>query len=257
MSRLPCTRAESVRIGRDGPADRDRSRAVALLRRLRDSEAALARDDGRAPEVAGLLRELVLAVRELAGTRWITARAASPAIAAFMALDRMPRPPALADLDRVLAVVLQARFPVRNGPLPLADVRRRPRRPAARHGFAVMSRSASATSGTAGPQDGQWPSRAAMPTPTGLAPGAWSAGWVAKPDVGLFFQQGNGEELPFDGPEAAQGTLVGLLGQLGHVRWGGRGRGPAGRWRTVPRRTGPGRMTGGSRHLAAHPGRYG
>jgi hypothetical protein len=67
--------------------------------------------------------------------------------------------------------VLQARFPVRNGPLPLADVRRRPGRPAARHGFAVMSRSASATLGTAGPQDGQWPSRAAMSTPTGLS--AW------------------------------------------------------------------------------------
>jgi hypothetical protein len=106
MSGLPYTRAESARIGRDGPGDRDRSRALALLRRLRDSEAAL---------------------------------------------DRMPQPPALADLDRVLAGMLQARFPVRNGPWPLASARRLPGRPAARHGFAVMSRSASATLGTAGP----------------------------------------------------------------------------------------------------------
>jgi hypothetical protein len=151
MSRLPCTRAESVRIGRDGPADRDRSRAFALLRRLRDSEAALARDDGRAPEVAGLLRELVLAVRELAGTRWITARAASPAVAAFMALDRMPQPPALADLDRVLAGVLQARFPVRNGPWPLASVRRLPGTASGAARLRSHVAVASGSLGTAGP----------------------------------------------------------------------------------------------------------
>jgi hypothetical protein len=151
MSGLPCTRAESARIGRDGPGDWERNRVLALLGRLRDSEAALARDDGRAPEVAGLLRELVLAVRELAGTRWITARAATPAVAAFMALDRMPHPPALADLDRVLAGVLQARFPARNGASPLADVRRRLGWPAARRGFAVISRPAGGALGTAVP----------------------------------------------------------------------------------------------------------
>jgi hypothetical protein len=144
MSGLPCTRAESARIGRDGPGDWERNRVLALLGRLRDSEAALARDDGRAPEVAGLLRELVLAVRELAGTRWITARAATPAVAAFMALDRMPHPP-------VLAGVLQARFPARNGASPLADVRRRLGWPAARRGFAVISRPAGGALGTAVP----------------------------------------------------------------------------------------------------------
>ncbi len=40
MSRFPRTRAECVRICQDGPGDRDRSRALTLLKRLRDSEAA-------------------------------------------------------------------------------------------------------------------------------------------------------------------------------------------------------------------------
>jgi hypothetical protein len=150
MSGLPCTRAASARIGEDGPGDRDRSRAAALLKRLRDSEAALARGDDRAPQVPGLLRELVLAARELAGTRWITARAANPAVAAFIALDSMPQPPAPADLDQVLAGLLQARFPERNGPLPLPHVQRLPGRPAAPRGLAVVPRPASGILGTAG-----------------------------------------------------------------------------------------------------------
>ncbi len=124
MSRFPCTRAECVRICQDGPGDRDRSRALTLLKRLRDSEAALARDDERAPAMLALLRGLVLAARELAGTGWLIARASRSEVAAFLALDVMPQPPAPTDLDQVMAGLLQARFPVKNGSsLPTHDQR--------------------------------------------------------------------------------------------------------------------------------------
>lgn len=132
MSGFPCTRAECVRICQDGPGDRDRSRALALLKRLRHGEAALARGADRAPATLGLLRGLVLCARELAGTGWIMARATQPETAAFIALDLMPQPPDPADLDRVLAGLLRARFPVRSRSLLLRDVQPRPGRPAAR-----------------------------------------------------------------------------------------------------------------------------
>ncbi len=136
MSGFPCTRAECVRICQDGPGDRDRSRALALLKRLRDGEAALARDDERAPAVLALLRGLVLAARDLAGAGWLLARASQPEIAAFVALDVLPQPPASVELDRILAGLLRARFPVENGSSLLRHgQRRRPDRSAALEGM--------------------------------------------------------------------------------------------------------------------------
>jgi hypothetical protein len=125
MSGFPRTRAECARICQDGPSDRDRHRALALLKLLRNGEAALARDDDRGPATLALLRGLVLAARELAGTGWIMAQDARPETAAFMALDLMPQPPAPAELDQVLAGLFRARFPAQNGSLLLRDVRRR------------------------------------------------------------------------------------------------------------------------------------
>lgn len=140
MIGFPCTRAECVRICQDGPGDRDRSRALALLKRLRDGEAALARDDERAPAILALLRGLVLAARELAGAGWLLARASQPEIATFMALDVMPQPPAHADLDRALAGLLRARFPVKNGSSLLRPDQRRPDRSAALEGMVTAPR---------------------------------------------------------------------------------------------------------------------
>lgn len=115
MTAFPRTRAVAVRICQDWPGDRDRPRALALLKRLRDSETALTRED-RTPAMMALLRDMVLRVRELAGPGWITARAASPEVAAFTALDLMPQPPPPAELDQVLAGVLQVRFAARYQP---------------------------------------------------------------------------------------------------------------------------------------------
>jgi hypothetical protein len=76
-------------------------------------------------------RELVLAVRELAGPGWATARASDPEVAAFLALNLMPQPPAAADLDQILAGVLRVRFTAWRVPM-LTGTRRRPGPSAAR-----------------------------------------------------------------------------------------------------------------------------
>jgi hypothetical protein len=123
VSVFSCTRAVLVRVCQDGPGDRDRARALALLKQLRGIRPA---PDPDHHDLA-LLRELVLAVRELAGPGWITARAASLEVTAFTALDRMPHPPPSAELDQILASVLQARFRTR----PEGRRRRGPGLPAA------------------------------------------------------------------------------------------------------------------------------
>jgi hypothetical protein len=109
---FPQTRAAAVSICQCGPTDRDRGRALALLKRIHDGE-----DD----PMPTLLRELVLAVRELAGAGWITAHRREPQIAAFLALDLMPEPPAAAELDAILTAVLRSRFTGLSGPEPMAE----------------------------------------------------------------------------------------------------------------------------------------
>jgi hypothetical protein len=112
---FPRTRAATVSICQYGPTDRDRGRALALLKRIHDGE-----DE----PVPALLRDLVLGVRELTGAAWITARMKDPQVAAFLALDLMPEPPTSAELDAVLAGVLRSRFTALSDPW-LAE-RRRP-----------------------------------------------------------------------------------------------------------------------------------
>lgn len=141
MSTFGCTRAEAVRICQDGPRDRDRRRSAALLQRLREGEAALTRDGDPGAAVRCMLRELVLAVRELAGSGWITARASDPQVAAFIALNLLPQPPAPVDLDQALAGVLRVRFTARTS-LMLTDTGRRPGLSAGRQDRPVAPRQA-------------------------------------------------------------------------------------------------------------------
>jgi hypothetical protein len=59
----------------------------------------------------GLLRDLVLAARDLAGPAWLAAASDDPDIAAFTALQATPVPPSPAELDEIISRVLWARFP--------------------------------------------------------------------------------------------------------------------------------------------------
>jgi hypothetical protein len=105
------TRAATDYICRHAPSDLARNRALALLTRLDTCEAALASGNGEAPAFAGgLLRSLVLLVRELAGPAWLAASAGDPGIDAFTALDTTPDPPAPDILDEIFSRVLWARF---------------------------------------------------------------------------------------------------------------------------------------------------
>jgi STAS domain len=66
---------------------------------------------GEVPAVFhGLLRDLVLAVRDLAGPAWLEASGDDPDVAAFTALQATPVPPSPAELDEIIARVLWARF---------------------------------------------------------------------------------------------------------------------------------------------------
>jgi len=54
----------------------------------------------------GVLRDLVLAVRDLAGPAWLAAASDDPGIAAFTALQATPVPPAPAELDEIISRTL-------------------------------------------------------------------------------------------------------------------------------------------------------
>jgi uncharacterized protein (DUF2267 family) len=104
------TRAAADYICRHASSDLTRRRALILLQQLRCCEAAPAAGGNTPVEVHSLLRSLVLTVRELTGTAWLTANRDDPDIAAFAALDMKPHPPSPAGLDEVLSRVLWARF---------------------------------------------------------------------------------------------------------------------------------------------------
>lgn len=87
------------------------ARASQLLHELSQCETALATGNGQpSPDGYGLLRILVLAVRDLAGRTWLDANADDPAIAAFTALSTTCAPPDPGSLDQTLAAVIWARF---------------------------------------------------------------------------------------------------------------------------------------------------
>src|SRR6266568_2461313 len=109
----------------------------------RHARSELAR--ARAAVLHGVLRDLVLAARDLAGPAWLAAASDDPDIAAFTALQATPVPPAPAELDEIISRVLRARFappgPARDGgdpgpaPGPAAghDIAARSHVPAASH----------------------------------------------------------------------------------------------------------------------------
>jgi uncharacterized protein (DUF2267 family) len=110
MTTFTKTRAAADFICRHASSALTRHRALELLQQLGSCEAALATEGDIPVAVQSLLRSLVLAVRELTGTGWLTVNRDDPDIAAFAALDMKPRPPSPADLDEVLSRVLWARF---------------------------------------------------------------------------------------------------------------------------------------------------
>ena len=132
MSMLPKTRTAAGYIARHLRGAPAGVRAAVLLTRLDACEAALAgvgagahahahaHADGEVPAVAhDLLRDLVLAARDLVGPAWLAADGEDPDIAAFAALRATPAPPAPAELDEIISRLLWFRFaphcPARDG----------------------------------------------------------------------------------------------------------------------------------------------
>lgn len=106
------TRAAAEYAARHGRSELTRTRGAVLLEQLAACQAALGDDNGRqAPAAAGgLLRELVLAVRDLAGRTWLNANSDDSDVAAFTVMQAMPAPPGPEEIDETCARVLWARF---------------------------------------------------------------------------------------------------------------------------------------------------
>jgi hypothetical protein len=109
------TRAAAEYAALHARADLVRVRAAALLQELAACEATLAGGNGRhgrqpAAAAAGLLRGLVIAVRDLAGPAWVEASADDPDVAAFTAMQATASPPDPRVIDETCSRVLWARF---------------------------------------------------------------------------------------------------------------------------------------------------
>jgi hypothetical protein len=117
MSTLPKTRAAAGYALRHARTEAARTRAAVLLRRLTVCEAALATENGQLPFiVAGLLRSLILATRDLVGPAWLRAKRDDPDIAAFTALRTTASPSNPATIDDICSRVLWARFAAAGAP---------------------------------------------------------------------------------------------------------------------------------------------
>ena len=109
MGTFPQTRAAAGYIARHARGELARGRAAVLLTALDAGEDVPA--GGDVPAVFhGVLRDLVLAARDLAGPAWLAAASDDPDIAAFTALQATPVPPSPAELDEIISRVLRARF---------------------------------------------------------------------------------------------------------------------------------------------------
>jgi hypothetical protein len=109
MSTFPKTRAAAGYIAWHARGELTRGRATALTARLDACEDIPS--GGDVPAVFhGLLRDLVLAARDLAGPAWLAAASDDPDIAAFTALQAILVPPSPAELDEIISRVLWARF---------------------------------------------------------------------------------------------------------------------------------------------------
>jgi hypothetical protein len=95
------TRTVLRHITQHAPSHLTRSRALLLDHQLTTCTT---------PPSPGMLRQIVVAIRQLAGPAWLEANADSPAISAFANLDTTPIPPPLPLLDQILARCLEARF---------------------------------------------------------------------------------------------------------------------------------------------------
>lgn len=105
------TRAAAQYAARHARAELTRVRATALLEQLTAWETATDGNDGRqAVADPGLLRSLVIAVRDLAGAGWLDAMADDPDVAAFAGLQASPSPLDPDGIDETCSRVLWARF---------------------------------------------------------------------------------------------------------------------------------------------------
>lgn len=111
MSVFPKTRAAAGYIAGTVPGELARARAAILLARLDACDDILAAGAGDVPAgLHGLLRDLVLAVRDLAGRAWLVASGDDPDVAAFTVLEAAASPPDPARADEICSRVLWARF---------------------------------------------------------------------------------------------------------------------------------------------------
>ena len=106
------TRAAAEYAALHARADLSRARAAAILQELVACETALADRNGRQPDAvsAGLLRTLVIAVRDLVGPAWLEASADDPDVAAFTAMQATASPPDAGVVDETCSRVLWTRF---------------------------------------------------------------------------------------------------------------------------------------------------
>ena len=111
MSVFPKTRAAAGYIAGTGPGEPARARATILLARLGACEDILPGGEGDVPAALhGLLRDLMPAVRDLAGPAWLDASGDDPDVAAFTVLQATASPPDRARIDEICSRVLWARF---------------------------------------------------------------------------------------------------------------------------------------------------
>ena len=111
MSVFPKTRAAAGYIAGTGPGELARTRAAILLARLGACEDILTGGEGDVPAALhGLLRDLMLAVRDLAGLAWLDASGDDPDVAAFTVLQAAASPPDRVRIDEICSRVLWARF---------------------------------------------------------------------------------------------------------------------------------------------------
>jgi hypothetical protein len=111
VSVFPKTRAAAGYIAGTGPGELARARATILLARLGACEDLLPGGEGDVPAALhGLLRDLVLAVRDLAGPAWLDASGDDPDVTAFTVLEATARPPDRARIDEICSRLLWARF---------------------------------------------------------------------------------------------------------------------------------------------------
>lgn len=111
MSTFPKTRAAAEYVARHSPAELTRARATILLARLGACEDILPGSDGYVPATLhGLLRDQVLAIRDLVGPAWLDASGDDPDVAAFTVLEATASPPDTVRIDEICSRMLWTRF---------------------------------------------------------------------------------------------------------------------------------------------------